>query len=166
MPAHITFQGRSYHNPSETMPVELHFLVEGVDLDYGPLTVYMLNDDSGDNMQLAQPFTKYVNEDGNECPAAIAWEIKPDPKLLELWPRLKDYIGLVYGRPIITSGDMAVDRWNEERPTFTLDLDEPERMTVDMALDHLKDSLRISGPSIPSDTRNAIATVVEELESR
>lgn len=120
MPAHLTFQGRSYANQfiGRVVPHELHFTAEGIDVDYGAITVYLLDDDSGDNLQLAR-LAPYTNEDGVEC-GEIGWRIDPDPALTRAWPDLRNYVGLVYGRPIITAGDMPVDRWNSERPSFEL----------------------------------------------
>jgi hypothetical protein len=74
MPTHITFQGQSWDdkNVRRNPPSEIHVTVEGVDLDYGVLTVYVLGADDGDNLTLAT-LAPYTNEDGVQC-GEIGWK--------------------------------------------------------------------------------------------
>lgn len=101
MPVNIRFDGpdcntdrqsKGYNTPG------IDIVAEGFDLDYCALTVYHKSDD-GYNYMLAVP-APYMNEDGVEC-GEIAWKIEPEPKLLELLPKLREHVGKVFGRVIV-----------------------------------------------------------------
>ncbi len=120
-PINITFQGRDWSAAMpENMPDDFGLVFAGYDLDYGSMTVYT-NFDDGMNHTLAVP-AAMCNEEGIPI-GDRGWRIAPDPELLAKRPDLGRYIGLVYGRILVTAGGHAVDRTAQHQSTNPWSID-------------------------------------------
>lgn len=103
----ICFQGPDFNEerfPSSDGAYDNGFAltVIGFDLDYDCLTVYPQADGEMDYNHVLAVKSEYMNEDGVEC-GSIAWLIQPEDSLLEKMPELREHIGKIYGRVIVTS---------------------------------------------------------------
>lgn len=117
----ITFQGRDWSSAMpENMPDQFGLIFAGYDLDYGSITVYTTFDD-GINHTLAVP-AAMCNEEGVPI-GERGWRIEPDPELLAKRPDLGRYVGLVYGRILVTAGGHAVDQPVQRQSTNLWSID-------------------------------------------